>query len=597
MNCPSRTEPDMPPDWNQNPNPLAEITRSELGKVASARVQHDHKLKNQNGAESDFAEMHAPRGHESPQKAMSVGGDGTSPTATPGFGGRVLEDTLGITPSNPRKLPPWQQPLDRARKVIWKYVRFTGPGFMIAVAYIDPGNYATDAAAGATYQFKLLFMVLLSNIFAIFLQSLCIKMSTVTGRDLAQMNKDHCPPWLNYVLFFFGEAAVIATDIAEVIGFAIALNLLAPKLPVVAGCAISILDVMFILLFYRPEGSMNALRLFEGFVMLLVLGVVVCFCYQLSLIEGTTPGQVFKGYLPSSALVESKGLYQSCGILGATVMPHSLYLGSGLVKPRLKHFDRKHKSYNVDSELEDDTASSIDRKYRPSMAAIKSCMKYSIIELAISLFTFALFINSAILIVCGASLYKVSGADDADLFGIYNLLREQIAHAAATVFAVALLLSGCSAGIVCTLAGQMIAEGQIDWKLKPWVTRLLTRSISIVPAILVAGTLGKAGLSEALVGSQVALSVILPFVSAPVIYYTSRNKYMHVVTTTPTATTTTTTTTVADGERSGSGTSETRREVVNMRNHWLVVVVAGVIWLIIVIMNVANIVLTGLGVN
>ncbi|CAK1364939.1 unnamed protein product [Cercospora beticola] len=589
MNCPSRTEPDMPPDWNQNPNPLAEITRSELGKVASARVQHDHKLKNQNGAESGFAEMQGDRDHQPPEKGMSVSGDGTSPIATPGFGGRMLEDTLGTTPPNPRKLPPWQQPLDRFRKVIWKYVRFIGPGFMIAVAYIDPGNYATDAAAGATYQFKLLFMVLLSNIFAIFLQSLCIKMSTVTGRDLAQMNKDHCPPWLNYFLFFFGEAAVIATDIAEVIGFAIALNLLAPKLPVVAGCAISIVDVMFILLFYRPEGSMKALRLFEGFVMLLVLGVVVCFCYQLSLIQGTTPGEVFRGYLPSSALVESKGLYQSCGILGATVMPHSLYLGSGLVKPRLRHFDQKHKTYNVDSELDDDSAS-IDRKYRPSMAAIKACMKYSIIELAISLFTFALFINSAILIVCGASLYKISGADDADLFGIYNLLREQIAHAAATVFAVALLLSGCSAGIVCTLAGQMIAEGQINWKLKPWVTRLLTRSISIVPAILVAGTLGKQGLSDALVGSQVALSVILPFVSAPVIYYTSRNKYMHVVTTT-------TTTTSAGGDRSETETPETRREVVNMRNHWLVAVIAGAIWLIIVIMNVANIVLTGLGVN
>lgn len=278
-------------------------------------------------------------------------------------------------------------------------------------------------------------------------------------------------------------------------------------------------------------------------------------------------------------------LYQSCGILGATVMPHSLYLGSGLVKPRLKHFDQKHNSYNTEQDLDsDDDAASTERKYRPSMAAINACMKYSIIELAVSLFTFALFINSAILIVCGASLYSVNGAADADLFGIYNLLREQIAHAAATVFAIALLLSGCSAGIVCTLAGQMIAEGQINWTLKPWVTRLLTRSISIVPAILVAGTLGKPGLSAALVGSQVALSVILPFVTAPLIYYTCRNKYMHVVTTTqPTLT--------------AGGSEEPRREVVNMRNHWLVAVIAGVIWLIIVVMNVANIVLTGLGVN
>lgn len=246
-------------------------------------------------------------GDRETSEKRSINGDGKSLIANTGFGGRMLEETLGTAPPNPHQLPAWQQPFDRIRKVVWKYMRFIGPGFLIAVAYIDPGNYATDAAAGATYRFKLLFMVLLSNIFAIFLQSLCIKMSTITGRDLAQMNKDHCPPWLNYVLFFFGEAAVIATDIAEVIGFAIALNLLAPKLPVVAGCAISILDVMFILLFYRPEGSMKALRLFECFVMLLVLGVVVCFCYQLSLITGTTPGEVFKGYLPSSAIVETKG--------------------------------------------------------------------------------------------------------------------------------------------------------------------------------------------------------------------------------------------------------------------------------------------------
>jgi metal iron transporter len=238
----------------------------------------------------------------------------------------------------------------------------------------------------------------------------------------------------------------------------------------------------------------------------------------------------------------------------------------------------KHNSCNTE---DDGGAADGNQKYRPSMAAIQACMKYSIVELAISLFTFALFINSAILIVCGASLYSVNGAEDADLFGIYNLLDTQVGHAAATVFAIALLLSGCSAGIVCTLAGQMISEGQLAWKLKPWVTRLLTRSISIVPAILVAGTLGKDGLSEALVGSQVALSVILPFVTAPLIYYTCRNKYMHVVTT----------------YRDHASGQEPRQEVVNMRNHWTITALAIAIWLIIVIMNVANIVLTGLGVN
>lgn len=260
-------------------------------------------------------------------------------------------------------------------------------------------------------------------------------------------------------------------------------------------------------------------------------------------------------------------------------MPHSLYLGSALNQPRLKSFDIQHNIYQA-PQL-DDEDDHPPEKYRPSLQAIQNCMTVSVIELGVSLSIFALFINSAILIVCGASLSSVSGAGDASLFGIYALLNQQIGQAAATVFAVALLLSGCSAGIVCTMAGQMISEGQIQWSLKPWMTRLITRSISIVPAILVAGTIGKAGLSAALVGSQVALSVILPVVSAPLIYYTCRNKYMTVVTSD------------ASGRRAsvdGAGVS-----VVKMRNHWVVAGFAGVVWLLMVIMNVANIVLTGLG--
>lgn len=257
-------------------------------------------------------------------------------------------------------------------------------------------------------------------------------------------------------------------------------------------------------------------------------------------------------------------------------MPHSLYLGSALNQPRLKQFDIDHDNYRRRVDTDDDDDANSTHKYRPSLQAINSCMKYSIIELAVSLFTFALFINSAILIVCGASLYSIDGSENADLFGIYGLLNSQLGKSAATVFAVALLLSGCSAGIVCTMAGQMISEGQLNWKLKPWMTRLITRSISIAPAILVAGTIGRSGLSAALVGSQVALSVILPFVSAPLIYYTCRNKYMTVETL---------------PDRIDGPTT------VQMRNHWIITGFAIAIWILIVIMNVANIVLTGLGVN
>lgn len=280
-------------------------------------------------------------------------------------------------------------------------------------------------------------------------------------------------------------------------------------------------------------------------------------------------------------------------------MPHSLYLGSGLNQPRLKEYDIRHHNYpdpHADPHTDDDSLA--EQKYRPSLSAINHCMKISIWELGISLFTFALFINSAILIVCGASLYSVDGAQDADLFGIYELLREQVAPAAGTVFAVALLLSGCSAGIVCTMAGQMISEGQLKWTCKPWVTRLITRAISVTPAILVAGTLGRVGLSMALVGSQVALSVILPFVSAPVIYYTCLNKYMTVVTKEPPTTTTTNGVVRGEnGDSDGPATTTPAVRYVPMRNSLLTAIFAVLIWLVIVIMNVANIVLAGLGVE
>ncbi|KAJ6090683.1 hypothetical protein N7499_003397 [Penicillium canescens] len=381
----------------------------------------------------------------------------------------------------------------RVRKMLAIFGSFIGPGFMISVAYIDPGNYSTDIAAGASYRFRLLFIVLLSNLFAIFLQSLAIKLGTVSGLNLAEACRAFLPRWLNYILYAFAEAAIIATDIAEVIGFAIALNLLIPQVPLVAGCAISIIDVMVILLFYRPDGSRKGLRYFEMFIISLVLAVVVCFCVQMSLIRVTTPGEVFKGYLPSKSLIESEAIYQACGILGATVMPHSLYLGSGIVQPRLREYDERSRllprqltsRYSV---LDD----GIDKGYYvPSLGAIKHSLTVSILELAISLFTFALFVNSAILIVAGASLYNNPDALDADIFGIHDLLSNSISPAAGMIFALALLLSGVSAGIVCTVAGQMVSEGALNWKIKPWLLRLVTRSISITPSIIIAGAVGR----------------------------------------------------------------------------------------------------------
>lgn len=248
-------------------------------------------------------------------------------------------------------------------------------------------------------------------------------------------------------------------------------------------------------------------------------------------------------------------------------MPHSLYLGTGIVQSRLREFDQQ--SGNSHEPL---INSEDPEKYRPSLAAIHFSLKYAIAELAICLFSFALFVNSAILIVSGASLYNNETAQSADLFDVYDLLSDTLAPAAGTIFALALLLSGTSAGIVCTIAGQMVSEGALRWTIAPWLRRLITRSISIIPSMIIVAVLGKNGLSMALTASQVTLSVILPFVSAPLVYFTCRNKYMTVIT----------------SGADGVGT-------VKMRNHWITAIFAVLIWLVIVVMNIALLVLVGLG--
>ncbi|KAJ8101683.1 natural resistance-associated macrophage protein-domain-containing protein [Lipomyces tetrasporus] len=561
MNCPSRTDDSLVhPTWNQSPPHLNSdlTTRQDFNGIVNLREQRESGSNAANMPISGVDEEE----DTPPQKPYDA-------IAKLASDGERAQGSGGCNDS------PWKAHLARYSRrmlqVFIKYAKFVGPGFLIAVAYIDPGNYATDVAAGAETKFALLFIVLMSNLFAIFLQSLCIKLGSVTGLNLAENCRAHLPKWLTIILYICAEAAIIATDIAEVVGSAIALNLLL-HIPLVAGCAITLVDVLVILIFYRPNGSMTAVRAFELFVMMLVLGVVVCFCIQLSLMPSTAVGEVFRGYVPSAAVVESNGLYLSCGILGATVMPHSIFLGSGIVQSRLKRFDidegRVASSIPIGSNEKDE-------RYRPSVAAIRNCLKYSIIELALSLFTFALFVNSSILIVAGSSLFENSEAGEADLFGIHKLLSDTISPVAGTIFALALLLSGISAGIVCTMAGQMVSEGMLNWSVAPWLRRLITRSISIIPSIIIAAAVGKEGLNATLTATQVVLSVILPFVTAPLIYFTCRNRYMTVETGTP-----------ADG---------TAAEGVKMRNHWAVAVLAILIWLVIAVMNVALLVLVGMG--
>ncbi|OBT74520.1 hypothetical protein VF21_06951 [Pseudogymnoascus sp. 05NY08] len=660
MNCPSRTDDtDGREGWNQSPNLLAGTTRADFnGRTnATARRSLDPDVPGEDVpiAQSIIDTPPPPEKGGLGEKGPVVGekGDVMSHVTTGGGGGGGGGGEEGI---HRRK-----RFYKRAGRMFMKYASFIGPGFMISVAYIDPGNYSTAVAAGASYEFRLLFIVLLANIIAIFLQSLCIKLGTVSGMDLAQMCREHLPWWLNIFLYVLAEGAIIATDIAEVIGTAIAINLLIPQIPLVAGCAISILDVLLILIFYRPSGSLKGLRAFEFFVMALVLAVVICFCIQLSLIKDTSVGSVFRGYLPSKELVESQAIYQACSILGATVMPHSLYLGSGIVQPRLYAYDVKHKHYTPTPPTSSTSSSSSlpsKNPYHPSLPAIRSSLTYSITELTISLLTFALFVNSALLILAGSSLR--SSTADASLFAIHALLTSTIAPAAGTIFALALLLSGISAGIVCTIAGQMVSEGALRWTAAPWLRRLITRSISITPSIIIAAAVGKEGLTAALNGSQVALSVALPFVSAPLIYFTCRSRYMTVRPPRPVephadddsddegevvvagATTAgegaagavgaktegaaatavpavTTTLPPAGGSEAKTNSAPRDREprgdvadvvegarvvasldedadagVVNFRNGWVTGVFAVLVWLFITVMNVANLVLLGI---
>ena len=402
----------------------------------------------------------------------------------------------------------------RLLQILTKFVKFVGPGIMVSVAYMDPGNYSTSVSGGAQYKYQLLFSVFISNIFAVLLQCLCVKLGTVTGRDLAENCHLYLPRWLNLTLYFFAELAIIATDLAEVVGTAVALEILF-GIPLIYGVIFTILDVLVILIFYDPdETNMKKVRTFEIFVSCLV--GATCLCFLLEMFKITIPDkrELFRGALPSKIIFkEEQALYISLGILGATVMPHSLYLGSSIVKPRLHEYD--YKKYGKIPA-------------RPSLSAINYCLNYSYVELIISLFVIASFVNSAILIVAGASLSGRPEASDADLLSIYELLSQYISPAAGLIFALAMLSSGQSSGIICTMAGQIVSEGFIQWSLPPWATRLCTRLMAIAPCLFVTFTIGEHGITEVLNFSQVVLSLILPLVAAPLIYFTANRKMMTV---------------------------------------------------------------------
>ncbi len=372
---------------------------------------------------------------------------------------------------------------------------FAGPGLMVAVGYMDPGNWATDLAGGAQFGYLLLSVILISNIMAMLLQYLALKLGIVTGRDLAQACRDHYSRPVTFVLWVLCEIAIAATDLAEVIGSAIALNLLF-GIPLVVGTIITALDVI-VVLFLQHRGF----RYIEMLVGGLIFIIFISFAYELLLAQPSISAML-AGLVPQAEVVfNPSALYLAVGILGATVMPHNLYLHSSIVQTRA---------------------------IAPTEAGKRQAIKFASIDSTGSLL-FAFFINAAILILSAATFHGTANQNVADINDAYQLLTPVLGAAlASTFFGVALLASGQNSTLTGTLAGQIVMEGFLRIHIRPWLRRLITRGIAIIPAAIVAALYGERGAGELLVLSQVILSLQLSFAVIPLVQFTSEKAKMGV---------------------------------------------------------------------
>lgn len=369
-----------------------------------------------------------------------------------------------------------------------KLLASSGPGYLVAVGYMDPGNWATDIAGGSAFGYSLLCVIVLSNVMAVLLQILSVRLGIATGRDLAQACRDHYSPPVAFALWFLCEIAIIACDLAEVIGTAIALNLLF-GLPLVWGICLTALDVLLILLLQR-----KGFRYLEAFVMSLLILIAGCFIVELILAQPAVSG-ILEGFLPTSEIVTNpQMLYIAIGIIGATVMPHNLYLHSSIVQTRA---------------------------FRPTIAGKRQAILFASIDTGVAL-TFALSINAAILILAASTFHGQGRTDVAEIQEAYALLTPMLGVPLASVaFAVALLASGQSSTVTATLAGQIVMEGFLRLRLAPWLRRLITRCLAIIPAVFIAAFYGPSGTAKLLILSQVVLSMQLPFAVIPLIRLTS----------------------------------------------------------------------------
>ncbi|TDE16782.1 Nramp family divalent metal transporter [Dyadobacter psychrotolerans] len=374
-----------------------------------------------------------------------------------------------------------------------KLLAFTGPGLMVAVGYIDPGNWATDIEGGSRFGYTLLSVILISNLFAMLLQHLSLKLGIASGRDLAQACRDNFSKPVSFVLWVLSEIAIAATDLAEVIGSAIALNLLF-GLPLPVGVLFTAFDVL-IVLYFQQKGF----RIIESIVAGLMGIILLSFVYEMIVSQPSVSGML-GGLLPKTEIITNPGmLYIAIGILGATVMPHNLYLHSSIVQTRAFKRDDEGK---------------------------KSAIKFATIDSTVSL-GLAFFINGSILVLAATAFHKNGHFEVADITDAYHLLDPILGVSLAGIFfALALLASGQSSTLTGTLAGQIVMEGFLNIRLQPWLRRLITRGIAIVPALVVATLYGERGTAELLVLSQVILSLQLSFAVVPLVFFTSSHKIM-----------------------------------------------------------------------
>jgi len=397
----------------------------------------------------------------------------------------------------PWRLPPGTPSLSEVHRSIpvpkelsfWrKMLAFSGPGYLVAVGYMDPGNWATDLAGGSAFGYTLLSVILVSNLMAILLQALCAKLGIVTGRDLAQACRDHYSKPVAILLWLLCEVAICACDLAEVIGSAIALNLLF-KIPLTWGVCITALDVL-VVMFLQNKGF----RYIEALVVTLILTIGGCFLMEI-IFSRPNVAEVFGGFAPKFEIIRNtQMLYVAIGILGATVMPHNLYLHSSIVQTR---------------------------KYEQNAEGKGEAIKFATIDSTTALM-FALFINAAILVVSAATFHTRGEHNVAEIQDAYKLLSPMLGvPVASALFAIALLASGQNSTLTGTLAGQIVMEGFLNIRLRPWLRRLITRLIAIVPAVICTALYGERGTANLLVLSQVILSMQLSFAVIPLVMFTS----------------------------------------------------------------------------